>query len=140
MTAQQLLEAYENGQRDFIGANLTGANLAGANLAGANLTGANLAGANLNNINTLNTNLSNCQMSKGKICGLDLGDSVNVVPFGKPNGRLSFFIYDEQKQAVVICGCFVGNFEGFKAACAAKYPNDPIQGYQKQIEYLQSFL
>ena len=47
MTRDELLAAYAEGRRDFIGANLEDANLRGANLWGANLWGAILRGANL---------------------------------------------------------------------------------------------
>ena len=45
MTAKELIKQYNEGRRDFCGANLIGANLYGANLTGANLYGANLYGA-----------------------------------------------------------------------------------------------
>ena len=47
MTRDELLDAYVEGQRDFIGADLAGVDLAGADLAGADLTDADLAGADL---------------------------------------------------------------------------------------------
>lgn len=39
MTAEELLERYKAGERDFSGADLTGADLRGAKLFGANLHG-----------------------------------------------------------------------------------------------------
>jgi hypothetical protein len=57
MTAEELLERYASGERDFSGvdlrearlsrADLSEINLSGADLIGANLTGANLTGARL---------------------------------------------------------------------------------------------
>ena len=50
MDAQELIQRYNGGERDFsvtqlFGATLRGAELSGADLSGANLKGANLAGA-----------------------------------------------------------------------------------------------
>ena len=47
MTAEQLLEAYAAGERDFRGADLFGADLRSAHLNGADLRGAFLRDANL---------------------------------------------------------------------------------------------
>ena len=47
MDAQELLKRYNEGERDFVGANLRGAGLQRADLGGANLFEANLEGANL---------------------------------------------------------------------------------------------
>ena len=46
-TAEELLARYAEGERDFIGANLSGANLSGANLSGAELRNAKLSKARL---------------------------------------------------------------------------------------------
>ena len=45
MKAKNLLWLYEQGERDFAGADLCGADLRGAILIGVNLKGANLRGA-----------------------------------------------------------------------------------------------
>jgi uncharacterized protein YjbI with pentapeptide repeats len=47
MTAEELLAAYDEGERDFSGADLRGAKLNFANLSHADLRGANLSEANL---------------------------------------------------------------------------------------------
>lgn len=47
MQVQDLLERYQNGERNFAHVDLSSANLSGVNLRDADLTGANLTGANL---------------------------------------------------------------------------------------------
>ena len=47
MNAQELIQRYKAGERDFSLTELFGANLPGANLRGADLSGAELKGANL---------------------------------------------------------------------------------------------
>ncbi|NJP11883.1 MAG: pentapeptide repeat-containing protein [Leptolyngbyaceae cyanobacterium RU_5_1] len=47
MQAQELLEQYRQGERDFSHVDLSGANLSGFNLRGVDFTGANLTEANL---------------------------------------------------------------------------------------------
>ncbi len=69
MTAEELLERYAAGERDFSGANLYGAELTGANLTGANLTGANLNGANLTDANLTDANLSEASLGDTKFVG-----------------------------------------------------------------------
>ena len=64
MTAEELLERYAAGERDFSGANLYDANLNGADLNGANLNGANLNGANLTD-----ANLSEASLGAAKFIG-----------------------------------------------------------------------
>ncbi|WP_299415577.1 pentapeptide repeat-containing protein [Acaryochloris sp. IP29b_bin.148] len=47
MTAEELLERYAAGERDFSGIDLRGADLRGVDLHGADLSGADLSGADL---------------------------------------------------------------------------------------------
>ena len=58
MTRDELLAAYAEGRRDFIGARLRGANLLGTNLADANLAGANLECSYLRRTNLFCANLA----------------------------------------------------------------------------------
>lgn len=44
MEKQELLDRYQQGERDFAHVNLSGVNLSGANLREINLTGADLTG------------------------------------------------------------------------------------------------
>ena len=46
MTAQELLAAYAEGERNFSGADLIGVHLSAAHLIGVDLSGADLSGAN----------------------------------------------------------------------------------------------
>ena len=69
MTAEELLERYAAGERDFSGANLYDANLNGADLNGANLTDANLTGANLTDANLTDANLSEASLGAAKFIG-----------------------------------------------------------------------
>ena len=82
MTAEELLERYAAGERDFSGVDLRGVNLSGANLYGvmlydADLRGANLGGANLNgtklsSADLRNADLSNANLSESNLCGAKL--------------------------------------------------------------------
>jgi uncharacterized protein YjbI with pentapeptide repeats len=66
MTAEELLERYAAGERDFSGVDLMGINLSGADLGadwssfnlGGNLNETNLSGANLSSANLSGANLS----------------------------------------------------------------------------------
>ncbi|MDZ8140998.1 MAG: pentapeptide repeat-containing protein [Nostoc sp. DedQUE04] len=51
MDAEELLQRYAAGERDFSGVDLEGANLVRANLSEANLRGANLARTSLREAN-----------------------------------------------------------------------------------------
>jgi uncharacterized protein YjbI with pentapeptide repeats len=93
MTAEELLERYAAGERDFSGikfersmdledteisginlsnSTLIRANLSGANLRKANLSGANLGGSCLENTNLKQANLSGVILSNGSLMGANL--------------------------------------------------------------------
>jgi hypothetical protein len=55
MDAEELLELYEEGERDFQGLDLENIDLSGADLSGADLSGADLSGADLNLANLTGT-------------------------------------------------------------------------------------
>jgi len=81
-SAQELLERYNAGERNFAGAQLSEAQLAGAQLAGASLAGANLdsadlrgadlSGANLLRASLKDANLRMTKLPKSKLDGADL--------------------------------------------------------------------
>ena len=58
MKDHELIKAYNEGKRDFRGANLRGADLWGADLRGANLWGAGLWDANLRGANLSDANMN----------------------------------------------------------------------------------
>nr|WP_309736436.1 pentapeptide repeat-containing protein [Chamaesiphon sp. OTE_75_metabat_556] len=57
-TAEALLEAYQTGRRNFMGANLMTVNLSHADLKGANLSYADLNAADLSHANLRGVDLS----------------------------------------------------------------------------------
>lgn len=68
MTADELLQRYAAGQRDFQGVNLSGEILSWADLTGANLSEANLSGvilnwSNLSHVKLRGANLSDCDLN-----------------------------------------------------------------------------
>ncbi|MBE9165344.1 pentapeptide repeat-containing protein [Tychonema sp. LEGE 06208] len=88
ISAEEFLQRYEEGERDFTGINLAGvdlsgktldsnvslsqANLSHANLANAKLTGVNLIGANLQGANLNSTNLLNADLIEVNLSGANL--------------------------------------------------------------------
>jgi uncharacterized protein YjbI with pentapeptide repeats len=66
MGAQELIDKYDTGEREFHGADLRGAILYEVNLAGANLSGANLSGVDL----------KRACLDKANLSGADLGGDI----------------------------------------------------------------
>lgn len=85
-TAEALLQAYEAGQRNFMGLNLGTAQLSHANLRGADLSytdlsmadlsGANLRGADLSYANLRESNLQGADLRGAMLIGTDLREAV----------------------------------------------------------------
>jgi hypothetical protein len=124
-------------EADLRGANLYMANLTGgsfwyANLAGANLQHANLQGAKLRGANLQGANL---REAKTQYCA-------RFGHFSKIGGRTCLYYKPVESEPfwLIQAGCFNGTLEQFEAACKAKYPNDPVQAYEAQIEYLKEIL
>jgi hypothetical protein len=72
MTRDELLAAYEKGERNFGGVNLGGANLCDANLCGANLRGADLGGADLGGADLGGADLRGADLGGADLGGADL--------------------------------------------------------------------
>jgi uncharacterized protein YjbI with pentapeptide repeats len=73
MEADELLERYARGERDFRGVELIGDKyLEGADLSNANLSGANLRGAFLDSADLRCSNLSGANLSHANLCNADL--------------------------------------------------------------------
>lgn len=66
-SANELLERYGAGERDFARAKLQRAQLPGANLSGARLTGAELANANLQGANLIGANLGDATLTRANL-------------------------------------------------------------------------
>ena len=64
---KEFLQAYQAGERNFTGINLSNANLDRANLSGANLSGANLSHANLQGANLTKTKLKRTNLSHSNL-------------------------------------------------------------------------
>ncbi|TPV96213.1 MAG: pentapeptide repeat-containing protein [Myxococcales bacterium FL481] len=73
MNTKDLLEKYNNGDRDFRGANLYGAYLLGVDLRGADLRGADLRGTNFYCANLCGADLGGADLYCANLCGADLG-------------------------------------------------------------------
>lgn len=73
MTAEELLERYATGERDFRGITLYKANLIKVNLSGADFSNANLSDSYL-----IAANLKNCVFQKTCLEGVDLTSAVLV--------------------------------------------------------------
>lgn len=92
ISAEEFLQRYEEGERDFTGINLTGvdlsgktldsnvslsqANLSSANLANAKLTGVNLIGANLQGASLKSTNLQSADLIEVNLSGANLTKAI----------------------------------------------------------------
>lgn len=92
ISAEEFLQRYQEGERDFTGINLTGvdlsgktldsnvslsqANLSSANLANAKLTGVNLIGANLQGASLKSTNLQNADLIEVNLSGANLTKAI----------------------------------------------------------------
>jgi uncharacterized protein YjbI with pentapeptide repeats len=72
MTAEELLQCYAAGERDFSGVDLSYANLAGADLRDINLSDACLAGINLRGAILERANLRNAGLGDSDLAGIDL--------------------------------------------------------------------
>jgi uncharacterized protein YjbI with pentapeptide repeats len=72
MTRKELIKAYSEGRRTFVGANLNGADLRGADLSRADLSRANLSRANLSRANLSYADLSGANLSYADLSGADL--------------------------------------------------------------------
>jgi uncharacterized protein YjbI with pentapeptide repeats len=80
LSAEELIAAYELGERNFSRANLTGANLESANLEGAylvraNLIRANLIRANLTDAYLYDANLYDANLKGANLTGANLTDA-----------------------------------------------------------------
>lgn len=78
MTAEELIERYAAGERDFSGSDLRGvdlseAELRGIDLSGANLRQANLSGADLSEVNLYGADLSGATLRGTSLRGANLG-------------------------------------------------------------------
>ena len=77
ISAEEFLQRYQEGERDFTGINLAGVNLTGkslsqvnfssANLSGAELSGTNLHGANLSEANLCHANLYKANLNSANL-------------------------------------------------------------------------
>ena len=75
-SAEELLERYAAGERDFRGADLCRVDLRGANLRGANLRWANLIGTNLNQADLTGANLIEVELRGASLCGTDFRGAI----------------------------------------------------------------
>lgn len=109
MQAQEILERYQTGQRDFThldlsGASLSGANLRDADLSGANLSGANLSwaflsrakltGANLRRADLRNASLNSAILDDANLSGADLSKA-DLRLAQLPNAELNWAVLQE---------------------------------------------
>jgi stress response protein SCP2 len=64
ISAEEFLQRYNQGERDFTGVNLAGVNLSGKSLSHVNLSSANLSGAELSEANLSVANLSEANLQQ----------------------------------------------------------------------------
>ncbi len=74
-SAEELLERYAAGERDFGGSKLDEADLSGADLSQANLYGANLFHANLSQANLSGANFEDAVLSLANLSGANLNEA-----------------------------------------------------------------
>ncbi|MBD1885326.1 pentapeptide repeat-containing protein [Microcoleus vaginatus] len=67
ISAEDFLQRYNQGERDFTGVNLAGVNLSGKSLSQVNLSSANLSGAELSEANLSSANLSEANLCHANI-------------------------------------------------------------------------
>lgn len=79
MNATELINEYNKGRREFLGASLYGANLVRANLYGADLYGASLYEANLTGANLVRANLTGASLNGANLYGADLSGSKGLL-------------------------------------------------------------
>lgn len=78
MSAEEFLQRYDEGERDFTGVNLAGVNLSGktlesnVSLSQANLSNANLANAKLIQVNLIGANLQGANLNSTNLQSADL--------------------------------------------------------------------
>ncbi|MDQ2098085.1 MAG: pentapeptide repeat-containing protein [Tychonema bourrellyi B0820] len=75
ISAEEFLQRYNQGERDFMGVNLAGVNLSGKSLGGVNLSSANLCGAELSKAYLLGANLSEANLSHANLHKANLESS-----------------------------------------------------------------
>lgn len=72
MNSEELKKLYQDGERNFSGANLRRANFANCNLSNINLSNANLRFTNFNDADLSYSNLSGANLSKSSLKGANL--------------------------------------------------------------------
>lgn len=72
MKSAELLERYQQGERNFSNLNLSRFMLYEADLRGSNFSGANLCYANLSGADLGNADLSGANLSESNLCGTNL--------------------------------------------------------------------
>ena len=108
---EDVLSAYEQGERDFSawnlanvnlsrvdlsGANFTGANFTGSNLSGANFTGANFTRVNFTEASLRSSNFRRVNFAEANLSGADLrGADLNLTNFkeAKYNEETNFPLF-----------------------------------------------
>jgi hypothetical protein len=126
---------------DFSHADLSNAKLWNANLVGANLVGAKLShaepwGANLSNANLEDADLSHVDISHADLSDANLVGAKGIYLFNKPMGRTCYAVAHE-KCFMIKAGCFWGTLDRFEAKCKIQYPDNSVEAYASQIEYLK---
>lgn len=124
LSAEELLEAYKLGEREFSRATLDGANLSRANLSRATLDGATLDGANLDGARSLiNT--------RGIYSAYAPGMSSR-------NDYLLAGI-DEQYALVFYAGCFTGSAEALRSKIVLNHgDNGHARRYLAAIAFIET--
>lgn len=78
MQAQNFLDRYRQGERDFAHIDLSGANLTGLNLRNINLTGANLSGANLSWASLSHANFTGANLHQANLHSATLHNAIFI--------------------------------------------------------------
>lgn len=76
MQVQDLLDRYQQGERDFAHVDLSGASLSGVNLRDVNFTGANLSGANLSWAFLSRANLTGANLRRADLRSVSLNNAI----------------------------------------------------------------
>lgn len=106
MTREELIQAYQSGQRDFRGVILRRTNLGGTDLRGTVLRGTDLIGANLQGADLRGADLRGADLQGANLRGIYLGDQW-IIQGGIRSDGYAFFLQKltQDSEPMIKAGC-----------------------------------